>query len=380
MDKQSLGLYIHIPYCIHKCGYCDFNSHPIKHDEMETYIDALITEMSHYSQKYSSAGQLNTIFLGGGTPTTLSVSQLTRILEECKNQFNITQGAEITLEANPATIRSDELKSIRQAGYNRISIGVQSFDEAELKLLDRAHGIEEIHSTVDRARESGFNNLSLDLMFAIPNQTLGGWENNLRLALAKNPEHLSTYNLTIEKETAFGKLQSNGKLVMPDDDHQLELYKRTIAFLKENGFHHYEISNFARPGKECRHNITYWQNTNTLGLGAGASFYMNGVRSKNTNLPAHYIHEVNKRQTAVEFSESLEPRQAMGETLMLGLRMLKGISIKTLEDRFQTSFKTIYGDIIASLQEKELITIEQNQLRLSEKGLFLADSVILEFI
>jgi oxygen-independent coproporphyrinogen-3 oxidase len=167
---------------------------------------------------------------------------------------------------------------------------------------------------------------------------------------------------------------------MPDDDHQLELYKRTIAFLKENGFHHYEISNFARPGKECRHNITYWQNTNTLGLGAGASFYMNGVRSKNTNLPAHYIHEVNKRQTAVEFSESLEPRQAMGETLMLGLRMLKGISIKTLEDRFQTSFKTIYGDIIASLQEKELITIEQNQLRLSEKGLFLADSVILEFI
>ncbi|HJO58751.1 MAG TPA: coproporphyrinogen III oxidase, partial [Nitrospinaceae bacterium] len=133
-------------------------------------------------------------------------------------------------------------------------------------------------------------------------------------------------------------------------------------------------------GKECRHNITYWQNTNTLGLGAGASFYMNGVRSKNTNLPAHYIHEVNKRQTAVEFSESLEPRQAMGETLMLGLRMLKGISIKTLEDRFQTSFKTIYGDIIASLQEKELITIEQNQLRLSEKGLFLADSVILEFI
>ncbi|MDP7552937.1 MAG: radical SAM protein, partial [Nitrospinaceae bacterium] len=139
MDKQSLGLYIHIPYCIHKCGYCDFNSHPIKHDEMETYIDALIIEMSHYSQKYSSAGQLNTIFLGGGTPTTLSVSQLTRILEKCKNQFNITQDAEITLEANPATIRSDELKSIRQAGYNRISIGVQSFDEAELKLLDRAH-------------------------------------------------------------------------------------------------------------------------------------------------------------------------------------------------------------------------------------------------
>jgi oxygen-independent coproporphyrinogen-3 oxidase len=347
---------------------------------METYVSALIKEMTHYSQKFSSAGTVNSIFLGGGTPTTLSATQLARILEECKKQFNIAEDAEITLEANPATIGSDQLKSIRQAGYNRISIGVQSFDEEELKLLDRAHGVEEIHCTVDRARESGFSNLSLDLMFAIPDQTLDGWGNNLRQALVKKPEHLSTYNLTIEKETSFGKLQSSGKLVMPDEDHQLELFKRTIDFLKENGFHHYEISNFARPGKECRHNITYWQNSNTLGLGAGASFYMNGIRSKNTNLPTNYIREINKKHTAVEFSESLRPRQAMGETLMLGLRMLKGISIMKFEDRFQTSIKSIYGDVIASLKEKELITIEQGQLRLSKKGLFLANSVILEFI
>ena len=380
MNEQSFGLYIHVPYCVHKCGYCDFNSHPIKRDEMETYVSALIKEMTHYSQKFSSAGTVNSIFLGGGTPTTLSATQLARILEECKKQFNIAEDAEITLEANPATIGSDQLKSIRQAGYNRISIGVQSFDEEELKLLDRAHGVEEIHCTVDRARESGFSNLSLDLMFAIPDQTLDGWGNNLRQALVKKPEHLSTYNLTIEKETSFGKLQSSGKLVMPDEDHQLELFKRTIDFLKENGFHHYEISNFARPGKECRHNITYWQNSNTLGLGAGASFYMNGIRSKNTNVPTSYIREINKKHTAVEYSESLRPRQAMGETLMLGLRMLKGISIMKFEDRFQTSIKSIYGGVIASLKEKELITIEQGQLRLSKKGLFLANSVILEFI
>ena len=380
MDKQSLGLYIHIPYCIHKCGYCDFNSHPIKRDEIDTYVDALIVELNYYAQKYSSGRIVNTIFLGGGTPTTLSVSQLERILKECEKKFKVTADAEITIEANPATICTDQLKSIRQTGYNRISVGVQSFDEAELRTLDRAHGAKEIHCTVDRAREAGFNNLSLDLMFAIPNQTLENWENNLRQALDKSPEHLSTYNLTIEKGTTFWKLQSNGKLTMPDSDHQLELYKRTIELLKKNGFHHYEISNFSRPGKECRHNITYWQNTNTLGLGAGASSYMNGLRSKNTNLPAHYIRKTQENHISVESSESLEPRQAMGETIMLGLRLIRGVNINQFEDRFQTSFKVIFGNIIASLKEKDLIIVEKDQLRLSEKGLFLADSVTLEFI
>lgn len=380
MDKQSLGLYIHIPYCIHKCGYCDFNSHPIKYDEMEAYVDALIAELNYYAQKYSPGRIVNTIFLGGGTPTTLSVSKLERILKECEKKFKITTDAEITIEANPATIRLDQLKSIRQTGYNRISVGVQSFDKTELKMLDRAHGIEEIHCTVDQAREAGFNNLSLDLMFAVPNQTLEDWKKNLHQALDKSPEHLSTYNLTIEEGTTFWKMQSNGKLTMPDNDHQLELYKQTIEFLKTNGYHHYEISNFALPGKECRHNMTYWQNTNTLGLGAGASSYMNGVRFKNTNQPAHYIRRVQENHMSIESSESLEPRQAMGEAIMLGLRLLKGINIRKFEDRFQTSFKSIFGNIIAPLKEKELIIIEQDQLRLSEKGLFLADSVILEFI
>ena len=380
MEKQPLGLYIHIPYCIHKCGYCDFNSHVIKQDEIDTYVDALIVEMNHYAEKYSPGKIIKTIFLGGGTPTTLTIYQLERILNECEKQFKVAPDAEITIEANPATIDIGQLKSIRQTGYNRISIGVQSFDETELKLLDRAHGPEEIHSTVDRARKAGFNNLSLDLMFAIPNQSLSTWESNLRQALDKNPEHLSTYNLTIEQGTAFSKLQSNGKLTMPDDDHQLELYKRTIGLLTKRGFHHYEISNFARPGKECKHNITYWKNKNTLGLGAGASSYMDGVRFKNVSLPAHYIRKVADKQAAVEHSESLESRQAMSETIMLGLRLLQGISIHQFEKRFQISFKNFFGNITSTLKEKELVTIEDDHLRLSKKGLFLADSVILEFI
>jgi len=380
MKQQPLGLYIHIPYCIHKCGYCDFNSHLIKQDEMDHYIDSLVVEMRHYAKIYSNTNVIRTIFLGGGTPTTLTASQLERILKECVSEFTVASDAEITIEANPATIDIEQLKSIRQTGYNRISIGVQSFDKAELKLLDRAHGPEEIHSTVDRARKAGFDNLSLDLMFAVPNQSLSSWESNLNKALEKNPEHLSTYNLTIEQGTAFSKLQSNGKLIMPDDDHQLELYKKTIERLTKKGFHHYEISNFARRGKECKHNITYWENKNTLGLGAGASSYMNGTRFKNINLPAHYIRQVKEKKIAVEHSETLEPRQAMGETIMLGLRLLQGISIHQFEKRFQISFINLFRNIISALKEKELVIIEKDYLRLSQKGLFWADSVILEFI
>ena len=380
MKKQPLGLYIHIPYCIHKCGYCDFNSHPIKQDEMDHYIDALVVEMKHYAKIYTNTNIIKTIFLGGGTPTTLNPFQLERILKECVNEFTIASNAEITIEANPATVGIELMKSIRTMGYNRISIGVQSFDKAELKLLDRAHGPKEIHSTVDCARKAGFDNLSLDLMFAVPNQSLSSWENNLNKALEKNPEHLSTYNLTIEQGTAFSKLQSNGKLIMPDDGHQLELYKRTIERLTKKGFHHYEISNFARRGKECKHNITYWENKNTLGLGAGASSYMNGTRFKNINLPAHYIRQVKEKKIAVEHSETLELRQAMGETIMLGLRLLQGISIPQFEKRFQISFINLFRNIISALKEKELVIIEKDYLRLSQKGLFWADSVTLEFI
>ena len=380
MKKQPLGLYIHIPYCIHKCGYCDFNSHPIKQDEMDHYIDALVVEMKHYAKIYTNTNIIKTIFLGGGTPTTLNPFQLERILKECVNEFTIASNAEITIEANPATVGIELMKSIRTMGYNRISIGVQSFDKAELKLLDRAHGPKEIHSTVDCARKAGFDNLSLDLMFAVPNQSLSSWENNLNKALEKNPEHLSTYNLTIEQGTAFSKLQSNGKLIMPDDDHQLELYKKTIERLTKKGFHHYEISNFAHRGKECKHNITYWENKNTLGLGAGASSYMNGTRFKNINLPAHYIRQVKEKKIAVEHSETLEPRQAMGETIMLGLRLLQGISIHQFEKRFQISFINLFRNIISALKEKELVIIEKDYLRLSQKGLFWADSVTLEFI
>ena len=374
---MNLGLYLHIPYCLHKCGYCDFNSHPENQEESIHYVNALLKELRAYSSKIYT---VPTVFIGGGTPTILLSSQLKQILDTVQQSFNLTPDCEITIEANPATLKLQTLQEIRAAGYNRISIGVQSFDKKELKLLERVHSEEEIHSTIQQARSAKFENLSIDLMFALPDQTIEKWCSHLKQAIDKNPDHLSTYNLTIEPTTAFFKLHKRGKLCLPHEDIQLEMYKTTIQTLENAGYQQYEISNFSKPGMESRHNINYWNNGEYLGVGAGASSYLNGERSKNTNLPSNYIREIEAKENAIETRERLEPMQAMGETLMLGLRLLKGISIDVFENRFEVSFQKVYGKIIEPLLKQELITFNQNRIALSRKGLFLADSVILKFI
>ena len=376
---MNLGLYLHIPYCLHKCGYCDFNSHPENQVESVHYVEALLKELKFYSTTLKSYN-VPTVFMGGGTPTILPPSQLKKILDTVRQSFNLTPDCEITIEANPATIKLETLQEIHAAGYNRISIGVQSFDEKELQLLERVHNEEEIHSTVHRARSANFENLSMDLMFALPDQSTEKWQSHLKQATAKNPDHLSTYNLTIEPATAFFKLQEKGKLCLPHEDIQLEMYETTIQVLEDAGYSQYEISNFSKPGMESQHNINYWNNGEYLGVGAGASSYLNGERSKNINLPSIYIRKIETKASAVDTRERLEPLQAMGETLMLGLRLLKGVSIDVFENRFQVSFQKVYGKVVESLLNQELITLNENRIALSRKGLFLADSVILKFM
>jgi oxygen-independent coproporphyrinogen III oxidase len=376
---NSLGLYLHIPYCLHKCGYCDFNSHPENQAEAEVYISALLAEIDHYAVKLKGK-KVPTVFFGGGTPTILPPAHLDKILGRVKNRFNLTPSCEISIEANPATVEYETLEQIRLSGFNRISIGVQSFDAEELKLLERVHNQEEIHTTVDRARQAGFDNLSLDLMFSLPGQSPEKWKSHLQQAVNKKPDHLSAYGLTIEPATSFFKLQERGLLQLPHEDIQLEMLETTIDILQSAGYEHYEISNYAKPGYECQHNLNYWDNGEYLGLGAGASSYLNGERFKNINLPSRYIREVQAGGTAVESTERLEPLHAMGETIMLGLRQLKGISIENFENRFQVSFNTVYGKVLAPLLEERLITLNQNRMALSRKGLFIADSVILKFL
>ncbi|MFQ5672969.1 MAG: radical SAM family heme chaperone HemW [Nitrospinales bacterium] len=377
---SGLGLYIHIPYCLHKCGYCDFNSHPVNSGEMDAYSRAVMRELAHYGGGAAAGREIATIFLGGGTPTTLPVSSLEKILESCRQNFSVRADAEVTLEANPATIPRQDLTRLRTAGYNRISIGAQSFNPRELKFLERVHGVEEIHATVRRARQGGFDNLSLDLMFALPGQSAEDWGYSLDRVLAENPEHISTYNLTLEPGTAFYKRAAQDQWHMPAEDHQLTLYKQSIRTLKAAGYRHYEISNFARPGRESRHNLNYWENGEYLGIGAGASSFLAGRRFKNYAPPSRYIREVQSRGDAVESNEHPGKAQAMGETMMLGLRLLKGVDLKQFENRFQVSFSKTYGPAVAALLQKKLIALKNNRISLSQKGLYLADSVILEFI
>ncbi len=377
---KSTGLYIHIPYCLHKCGYCDFNSHAVDPVEMERFVPALLAEIDHRADASGKDREVATVFIGGGTPTTLPAQALEAILERLRQRFRIRGDAEITLETNPATLAPGLFERLRAAGVNRLSIGVQSFDANELKLLERVHSVEEVHQTVASARAAGFDNLSMDLMFALPGQTAERFRAHLATALQKCPEHLSTYNLTIEKNTAFYKLHREGRLEMPQEEEQLAQYQQTLRTMADAGYEHYEISNFCRPGRECRHNLIYWNNGEYIGLGPGASSYLAGVRSRNCNLPARYIREVHATGQAVEFEETLEPRQAMGETLMLGLRLQKGIGIDAFEERFRTTLRQAYGRTLDGLLEKDLIQLDDNRIALSPKGLFLADSVILEFI
>lgn len=376
---NPLGIYLHIPYCLHKCGYCDFNSHPENREEADIYVTALLSESNHYASRLAGR-TVATVFFGGGTPTLLPPASLDKILGNIKNNFNLSEDCEITIEANPATIKRETLEQIRSSGFNRISIGVQSFDADELKLLERVHNEEEIHTTIERARLAGFDNLSLDLMFGLPGQSPEKWHSHLLKALEKKPNHISAYSLTIEPATSFFKLQERGLLSLPPDETQLEMFQDTIDTLQSAGYEQYEISNYALPGFESRHNLNYWDNGEYLGLGAGASSYLNGERFKNTLLPSRYIREVQAQGTAVESTETLELLHAMGETIMLGLRRLKGIAIEDFENRFQISFNKVYGKVMEPLLNEGLITLNQNRMALSRKGLYLADSVILKFM
>ncbi|MCA9484909.1 MAG: radical SAM family heme chaperone HemW [Nitrospina sp.] len=372
------GLYLHIPFCIHKCGYCDFNSHPMGDTDTRPYVEALTGEIESRSRGVEQ--EITSIFFGGGTPTTLEASQLTGLLTALRRNFSLSADCEITLEANPGTVRPDYLPRLREAGFNRISIGVQSFDPGELRLLERIHTPDEVEQTVHRARGAGFDNLSLDLMFALPGQTLQRWLENLDRALALEPEHLSCYNLTIEPNTAFQITFDAGQLVLPDEDLQLEMYRRTIETLTRRGYNRYEISNYAQPGRQCRHNRLYWLNGDHLGLGAGASSYVNGVRSRNIKSPARYTQAVTSGHNPAEFSERLDTRQAMGEHLMLGLRLKEGVDLDGFESRYRVGLASVFGDTLNRLLAQNLVTLDGGHLALTEDGLFLADSVILEFI
>ncbi|MFH1938911.1 MAG: radical SAM family heme chaperone HemW, partial [bacterium] len=323
---MELGLYLHFPFCISKCPYCDFNSYQLKEDnQISSYISALYQEITAYSQKLNKSN-IKTIYLGGGTPTILSGVQIYNILEFCKDKFTIEKKAEITIEANPGTLDGEKLKLLIEAGINRLSLGAQSFNNIFLKKLGRIHNTQDIIDSYNLAREIGFSNINIDIMFALPDQTTEDLQDTLKKAVSLKPDHLSLYNLTIKPGTEYYENYKRNTLKLPSEDEEFDMYNWAINFLKENNFEHYEIANFARPHKRSLHNLIYWQNKPYLGIGAGAYSFIRGYRYMNFKDPEKYIKEVMNDKLPIDHGEKLSLRKRMIETIILGLRTKDGVS------------------------------------------------------
>ena len=386
-----LAIYVHIPFCVRHCAYCDFNTYVEKAQSAVVHatVEAICRDIAQAGRELEATASgsrllgerpVRTIFFGGGTPTFLEGTQLERIVRAISDHFAILPDVEISSEANPGSSDAARFERMRNAGFNRLSIGVQSFDDTLLVALDRFHTAQEAENALRLARQAGFDNVSLDLMFALPGQTTRLWEDSLERALALGTKHLSLYALTLEAGTRFERLYAGGKLDLPDEDTELEMYERSISLLTQAGFEHYEVSNFARPGFRCRHNLVYWHNEEYLGIGPGAVSYIGGRRWKRERLPARYIQKVNAQADLAVESEHLTPEATLGETIMLGLRLRDGLPLSRLRDRFHIDPLARFAPQLERLTKRGLLTLEADTLRLTHRGLLLANDVLSEFL
>lgn len=384
---RPLAIYVHIPFCARHCAYCDFNTYVEKAQSPlpRATVNAICRDIERSSREVENHAPLglrpvSTIFFGGGTPTYLSGEQLGNILHAIYDCFPVLPDAEISSEANPGSSDAAKFAAMRAAGFNRLSIGVQSFDDTLLVALDRFHTSGEAENAFRLARQAGFDNLNLDLMFALPKQTSALWEASLNRALSLGTEHLSLYALTLEAGTRFERLYAGGKLDLPDEDVELSMYERSIALLGGAGYDHYEVSNFARPGFRSRHNQVYWRNEEYLGVGPGAVSYLNGRRWKRERLPARYVEKVTQCADLAVESECLTDLETLGETLMLGLRLRDGLPLAPVRERFGIDPLARFAPQITKLTERGLLTLENDTLRLTHQGLLLANDALSEFV
>ena len=381
---QELELYLHIPFCVQKCAYCDFLSAPAGDAAKEEYVDALKQEIKRY-RKMARSYRVSSVFVGGGTPSILSCGQILEIFKTLRQVFAIQSDAEITIEANPGTVTKEKLAAWKQAGINRISFGLQSVKNEELKMLGRIHTYEEFRESYDLARQAGFENLNVDLISAIPGQSVQSWEETLRTVAELGPEHISAYSLIIEEGTKFyqwyreGK-QSEGHPALPDEEVERTMYKQTQEILNEYGFHRYEISNYAKEGKECRHNLGYWNRTQYLGIGLGASSLIADTRYHLCTDLTSYIERIESGEDLREEIEVLTKEEMMEEFMFLGLRKMQGVSRTRFEHCFGNPIEEVYGDALNKLTEEGLLEIEGDHIRLTKRGIDVSNSVFCEFL
>lgn len=372
-----LSLYIHVPFCVKKCAYCDFNAYSGLGALAADYVACVLAEIAHAPEH---GRRVPTVFFGGGTPTFLDAASLTAILDAIRTAFDLAPDAEITAEANPGTVDAAKFAAMRAAGFNRLSIGVQAFDDRLLRAVDREHSAREAAEAVGASRRAGFANVSIDLMFGLPTQTRADWEATLDRALALETEHLSLYALTLEPGTRFERLHAGGKLTLPGEEAELWMYERAIERLTAAGFDHYEISNFARPGFQARHNRVYWDNEEYLGFGPGAVSYVGGRRWTKERFPPRYVAKVRAGADLAVESECLAPDAALAETLTLGLRLREGVSLSRLQARFGVDPAAHFAAPLARLEAQGMVGQTGDRLRLTHRGLLFANDAAMEFL
>ncbi len=376
MDKISL--YIHIPFCAQKCLYCDFPSFARKDHLRKAYIEALNKEIISLREKHNNL-EINTIFIGGGTPSVLEADELECLLKEVA-KLNMAKDIEYSMECNPGNLTEEKLEVMKKYGVNRISMGLQAKQDNLLKGLGRIHNYKTFKENFLLAKKVGFNNINVDLMFGLPNQRLNEWEETLREIISLEPAHISAYSLIIEEGTAFYNLYENDKLKLPTEEEERKMYHLAKKILEENGFNQYEISNYAKEGKECRHNLAYWNMDNWIGVGSAAASYINGKRIKNISSVEKYINSINEKREAVEEIINNSKNDNMEEFMFMGLRKINGIDENEFKNRFSMNINDVYGEILNKYIDEGLLIRESERIFLSEKGIEISNIIMADFL
>ena len=374
MKKKPTSAYVHIPFCTQICYYCDFSKVFIKNQPVDSYLEHLLEEFRSYDIQ-----KLRTLYIGGGTPTALSAPQLELLLDGLTKNLDSSVLEELTIEANPGDLDADKIAVLKQSPVNRVSLGVQTFDNKMLKKIGRSHLEKDIYENIDRLKLAGFDNISIDLIYALPGQTMAQVKDNVAKAISLDIPHMSLYSLILENHTVFMNRMRRGKLPLSKEELEAEMFEYIIAELERAGFEHYEISNFSKPEFESRHNLMYWDNAEYYGIGAGASGYVNGVRYKNHGPIRHYLNAVEAGNARIT-EEHLTQKEQMEEEMFLGLRKKSGVSMARFEEKFGRSFDGLYGEIIRDLVQQGLMQIDGDRVRMTKRGLFLGDTVAERFI
>lgn len=395
MSGRPLSLYIHVPFCSLKCAYCDFNSYARLEELIPPFVDALRREIKLWAP-IAKGRPVETVFFGGGTPSLLPAADNQRILAAVQESYSLATDAEVSIEANPGTVDQEYLRALAGTGFNRVSFGVQSFHDADLKFLDRIHCAQDAVDSVQWAREAGFPRISLDLIYGLPDQTLNAWSSNLDQALALDPGHLSLYALTIEESTRLAYDIDHGRIPEPDGDLQADMYELTCRRLVAAGYEQYEISNWSRPGQQCRHNLVYWRNTEWLGFGPGAHSHWGGHRFANVYSPRRYIDLINganewastggaSREVLASMPhltlvESQSDALQLADTAILALRLNEGLDLAAFEQRFGRSFEAVYDEPYRDMRAAGLLDRSNGNVHLTDHGRFLANEVFVRLL